>query len=84
MKQTTELTPTMLAVLATIKAANGTISRFPGGFWKTDILAPKSYGTTTINALEKRGYIEWTDMRRHSFDSGEFPIKAKLTNKPLP
>jgi len=55
--------------------------RFPGGFWShrgwVQYEGP-SWGTTTIEAIVKRGageYIKWQDRR----SGGKFPIEVRIT-----
>lgn len=57
----------------------GAIERIPGGFWVqpgTSATYP-SFGTTTVEALVKRGAAKYTDWKENR--NGRFPIKAELT-----
>jgi hypothetical protein len=75
----TEITPEMRRCLERINEASGTITRYPGGFWY-----PKegmaSFGTTTVEALVKRGKLEYCEWKE--YHGRKFPIKAKMANPP--
>jgi hypothetical protein len=73
-----KLSPTMQECIRYI-GQHGAIHRHQGGFWANAGWVLHSGGwfdTSTLNALEKRGvveYVEWRDGK-----SGRFPIKAVL------
>ena len=75
--KSTPLTPVMRACLAFMAKNDGSIERHPGGFWCGQVYnAPQSFGTSTVEALVKRGlieYVEWHDGRR-----GRFPVRARI------
>lgn len=77
-----ELTPTMQKAVDFIRE-HGSIVRYAGGYWNKPGCAnyfeysPGSFGTTTIDALAKRGVIEYTAWKEKT-DSYRFPIAAKL------
>lgn len=53
----------------------GNITRYPGGFWYPDGNGKTSYGTTTVEALVKRGALEYCEWKESH--ARKFPIKAK-------
>lgn len=71
-----KITPEMRRCLERISEASGTITRYPGGFWY-----PKEgmayFGTTTVEALVKRGKLEYCEWKESH--GCKFPIKAKIT-----
>lgn len=78
-----KVSPTMQAAYEYAMANGGVLVRFPGGYhqpveWKIDTLerVSEAWGTSTIEALVKRGYArytKWQDGRR-----GPFPIEATM------
>jgi hypothetical protein len=66
----------MIAVLEFMHANGGKIHRHPGGYWWRARLDGMGFATTTINALELRGRIHFTEYKRGR--GGEFPILAEL------
>ena len=71
------LSSTMLAALRAARANGGKLVRLPGGFWMAG--GGCSFGTTTIQSLVMRGYMQYTDWKdgRH----GNFPIEATITEE---
>lgn len=78
-----ELTATMWRALNHAVCNGGILERRPGGFWmlpSADYLKATSFGTPTVEALVKRGrmeYSEWKDGKR-----GKFPIRAQVVTSP--
>lgn len=58
----------------------GEIHRYPGGFWhchdQTGRATPVSHGTSTVEALVRRGVAEYCDWKGNA--AGRFPVKARL------
>lgn len=71
-----ELSHEMQWCLQNIKLSGGTITRYPGGFWRPDGEGKPSFGTTTIEALVKRGRLEYSEWKESH--GRKFPIKASL------
>ena len=69
------LSTEMQRCLDRIAAHDGTITRYPGGFWIVD-KSGLTYGTTTVQALVKRGWLEYCEWKENS--RGKFPIKARI------
>lgn len=78
-----QLSPTMRSVLQYMRKHDNTICRYPGGFWAHSKWKSGefSYGTSTINALELRGEIEWTALQQRSGGLISFPIEARIVRK---
>lgn len=83
MPLSTELSPTMQKAVEFIRE-HGSIVRYQGGFWNKpgctnyfEYANSSGFGTTTIDALAKRGVIEYTEWKEKT-DSYRFPIAAKL------
>jgi hypothetical protein len=76
----TKISPEMKRCLDWIETCGGTITRYPGGFWYPDGDGRPSFGTTTIEALVKRGKLEYCDWKESH--GRKFPIKAKVANPP--
>ena len=81
--ETEKLSPTMLSALDYAKAHGNKIHRFPGGFWAANGWGgansdPFWYGASTIEALVKRGKMEYTVWQNRS-GGGKFPIEATVT-----
>lgn len=80
------LTPTMRDCLSAVKAAGGTITRSPGGYWYPGGSAPNAtakrwFGTTTVEALVIRGVLEHCDWR---ISNGRmFPVQSRLKENVL-
>lgn len=74
-KNRSQLTPVMLKCMEFIREGDGSIYRHPGGFWgHAAFKLHESFGTSTVEALVKRGvleYVEWQEGR-----GGRFPIRA--------
>jgi|ERR1017187_3404434 hypothetical protein len=68
------LSPEMKRCLERVKAHDGTITRYPGGFWCVDS-SELTYGTTTVEALVKRGRLEYCEWKESH--GRKFPIKAR-------
>ena len=74
------MTPVMSALLLDMRRGVGQVYRAPGGFWYQNTRQiPPSYGTSTVEAIVKRGYATYDEWKagRH----GAFPIRATLTDK---
>ena len=58
--------------------------RYPGGFWADDGWKHDDvwFNTSTIEALVKRGLIEYTTWKEGK-RGGSFPIECKLTNNAI-
>jgi hypothetical protein len=66
----------MQQCIESMRTHGNTIERFPGGFWRCEAGGGYSFGTSTVEALIKRGiaeYVQWQPGR-----NGPFPIKAAL------
>lgn len=74
------LSETMQRAIGFAAAHGGTLHRQPGGFWSpragTDL---GYYGTSTIEALVKRGLAEYTVWREGR--NGRFPVEMRLTDE---
>jgi len=79
------LSPTMQAALNVVRNHGGRLERWPGGFWTYHgcLRQPHtgyptwSIGTTTVQALVKRGALQYVEWKENS--SGRFPITAEIT-----
>ena len=67
----------MQKCLTEIAAGDGTVTRYPGGFWYPAGNGRPSFGTTTIEAIVKRGRLEYVEWKQSH--GRQFPIKARLT-----
>ena len=79
MKETPTLSPEMQLAFDAAKANGGKLIRFPGGFWyghAAPKLNDRSFGTTTANALVRRGFANWSAWQKNA--RGEFPIELTL------
>lgn len=75
-----ELSPTMQDAINFANEHGGTLTRYPGGFWCKSGLNGWTrpwFGTTTIEALVKRGRMEYTEWFEGS--RAKFPVAAKVT-----
>ena len=75
-----KLSPEMRKAVAHMKAfGNNKVTRYPGGYWRVGMgFQFTDFGTTTIQALVKRGvakYTAWQEGR-----NGKFPIEATLVD----
>lgn len=70
-----KLTDTMKTCLHYVALHGGKIDRWPGGFWREGT-AGLWFGTTTIEALVKRGKLRYSAYRESQGRS--FPIQAEL------
>lgn len=78
------LSPTMRDAYTYATNNGGVLVRFPGGYnqsveWKVSSQASVVFGTSTIEALVKRGYAvytKWQDGKRKPF-----PIEATMVSK---
>lgn len=59
-----------------IADGDGTITRYPGGFWYPAGNGKPSYGTTTVEALVTRGRLEYSEWKQSH--GRQFPIKARM------
>lgn len=64
-----------------IRSHCGMITRYhPGDFWCVENAAGETvsptYGTTTVEALVKRGVLEYSEWKQNS--RGRFPIRARM------
>jgi hypothetical protein len=74
-----ELTPTMKELIGYMREHDGKIHRHPGGFWargQSFAYLGKSYGTSSVEALVKRGIARYSDWQEGR--NGRFPIEATL------
>lgn len=77
---TANLSDEMKAALEYIKEHGGTIKRYPGGFWQSLEWLNRErrfFGTTTIEALVKRGKLEYSEWKP-GWGTSKFPIEAKV------
>lgn len=91
MKKLKKLSPEMEKAIALFKE-HGKLVRYRGGYWaqekapmrvldfmEPDLLAPKdSFGTTTMEALHKRGLIQATEWK--AWERGAFVVEYQLIN----
>ena len=76
------LSPEMVDAYDAAKANGGILKRYAGGFWSaTGYTTGRTFGTSTVNALVKRGAATFTDWQNHRY-GGKFPIQ--ITINPLP
>jgi len=75
-----KLSPTMLQAIEHMKANNGKLFRYPGGYWAPAnwLWFEPSFGTSTIEALVQRGIAHYTEWKKHSKSDGQFPIQVEL------
>lgn len=81
-----ELSPTMRdAIDHALKHSGGVpenavLVRFPGGFWshRGSRQIDPTWGTTTIEAIVKRGAAEYTKWKERK-DGSQFPIEVTIT-----
>jgi hypothetical protein len=66
----------MTALLAWIRERGGEIVRFPGGFWTVEPWGQKTWGTSSVEALVKRGVLEYSEWKENR--NGRFPIRARI------
>ncbi len=86
---TAKLSPEMEAARQhALAAGSGKLVRSPGGFWaaadagKDRNGVPKPwFGTTTVEALVKRGAAEYTQWKDRNWDGKPFPVE--VTVKPI-
>lgn len=79
------LSPTMLEALSLAKEGGGKLHRLPGGFWTIEGELRHAYngvphrytGSSTIEALRKRGFLAYTKMQA-SKGRSMFPIEITL------
>jgi hypothetical protein len=75
------LSPTMKECADRIRSHCGVIVRYPGGFWCVENTAGETvaptYGTTTVEALVKRGVLQYCEWRENR--NGRFPTRARMT-----
>ena len=69
--------PTMKALRDWIQERGGSITRFPGGFWTVEPWGQKTWGTSSVEALVRRGALEYCDWKENR--NGRFPIRARMT-----
>ena len=80
-----DLSPTMKSAYHEIWTHGGIVERRPGGYWTWPHClssggVPTTYfGTSTIEALVRRGKLEYTARQESSRRAGSFPIEAKCT-----
>ena len=74
MKPEGELSKTMKACMDFCRAHQDQILRFPGGFWGSRGGGDPWFGTTTIQALVLRGFLEYAEWKGNP----RFPIKAVI------
>jgi len=76
-----KLSPTMEDLVRYMREHGGKIVRHPGGFWAHEgwiFRAELSYGTTSVEALVKRGVATYTKWQDRKSGNGRFPIEATL------
>lgn len=71
------LSRTMREVIEQMKMSDGEIYREPGGFWRIKNVAVTWWGTSTVEALVKRGALEYCDYQQRR-GGGSFPIRARI------
>lgn len=74
-----DLSPTMQACVEYAQQHGGKLARYPGGFWcraGLETWASPWFGTSTVEALVKRGVAEYT--RRKDGKHGGFPIEVTI------
>lgn len=77
------LSETMLAAVTHAKTQGGCLVRYPGGYWCRDGLMDHAYpwwGTPTVEALVKRGVMEYTEWQEKPHS--RFPIRATVKGQP--
>ncbi len=75
-----DLTPLMQEVIDRMHSYCGTLTYYPGGYWCVQnsdgfILRP-TYGKVTIEALVRRGLVEYCDWKQNR--KSRYPVKAHL------
>ncbi len=70
------LTATMNACLDHTREHGGTLTRYPGGFWRVAGIGEPWFGTTTIEALTKRGFLVYTEWAGEA--PRKFPVAAVI------
>jgi hypothetical protein len=75
-----EVSKSMQKCISLMRDHGGSIRRYQGGFWRPDPQGGYSFGTSTVEALVKRGLAEYSEWKDGG--SGRFPIEATL--KPSP
>ena len=72
------LSPEMLRARdLALREGGGKLHRFPGGFWRVAAAHSAWFGTSTVQALVRRGAAEYTEWRRHGSGEGsQFPIEV--------
>ncbi len=78
-KKAAELTPKMLKAIDRMKAHGNKFVRYPGGYWAANDWHRwhgPCFGTSTIEALVRRGIAEYTEWR--DGHNGRFPIEVRL------
>lgn len=76
------LSPTMRALVDYMRSHGNAIHRHLGGFWAREdwtLHRGESFGTTSIEALVKRGVAQYTIWQQNRRGTSRFPIKAELT-----
>lgn len=75
------ISKTMRIAIELAKEHGGKLTRYPGGFWGgPDWNGERHVGTTTIEALVKRGMMTYTNYQTGR-DRRPFPIEATLVQK---
>jgi hypothetical protein len=71
------LTPTMSAAYRfAVKESGGELFRFPGGYWTTELWGNRTFGTSTIEGMVKRGVAEYTVWKEGK--RGKFPTRVRM------
>ena len=71
------LTPVMRACLVFMHQGDGSIYRHQGGYWCSRIYnLAESFGTSTVEGLVKRGFIEYVEWKEGR--NGKFPTRATV------
>jgi len=73
--------PEMRAAIDCALEHGGKLIRYPGGFWSYEgwgLHHGVYFGTTTIEAIVKRGAGEYTNQQRRR-DGSTFPIEVTVT-----
>lgn len=82
----TQLSKTMRDCYEYAKGNGGILTRFPGSFhqpvkWMLASQERQFFGSSTVEALVKRGYAEYSKWRMGR--RGEFPIEVTMKDKDL-
>lgn len=78
-----KLSPVMQACVDFMRGQGGYLYRHPGGFWGAMAFRlHESFGTSTVEALVRRGVAEYVHWRESERGGRRFPITASLKGPP--